>query len=301
MNAAAIGALLGLTAAAGLLMIITAVRAQATPSLVERIAPYVTGPVAAAVQPRRADSGVAALLAVLQPTFLGSAQRVDLVARLTRAGRSGDLQRFRLEQVVASAVGLLVGVVLAVLVVGNGAPLSGVVVLGLVGAIAGPLLIDRRLRHQGRQRSQRIGQQLPTVAELLAFSVAAGESPTAALERIADTVDGDLADEIRTCVADLRDGQPIHDALRGLADRCGVAEVERFVDGLVISLERGTPLVDVLRAQAADCRAAQRRRLMELAGRKDVLMLIPVVFFILPTVVLIALFPGAVSLDFLVH
>jgi len=40
---------------------------------------------------------------------------------------------------------------------------------------------------------------------------------------------------------------------------------------------------------------------MELAGRKDVLMLIPVVFFILPTVVLIALFPGAVSLDFLVH
>jgi tight adherence protein C len=300
MNAAASGALLGLTAAAGLLLIIARIRAQATPSLVERIAPYVTGPVAAAVQPRRADSGVAALIAVLQPTFLGSAQRDDLVARLARAGRSGDLQRFRLERVVASAVGLLVGVVLGVLVIGNGAPLSGAVVLGVVGAITGPLLMDRRLRHQGRQRSQRISQQLPNVAELLAFSVAAGESPTAALERIGDTVDGELADEIRTCVADLRDGQPIHDALRGLADRCGVAEVERFVDGLVISLERGTPLVDVLRAQAADCRAAQRRHLMELAGRKDVLMLIPVVFFILPTVVLIALFPGAVSLDFLV-
>ena len=300
MSTAAAGALLGLAAATGLLLIVARVRAQATPSLTERIAPYVTGSLASSVQHRRVDSGTRVLLSVLQPTLLSGQRRGDLAARLARAGRSGDLQRFRLEQVVASALGLLGGVVLAHLVIGNGAPLSGIIALALVGAVVGPLLVDRRLSQQARLRSQRISQQLPTIAELLAFSVAAGESPSAALERIAETVNGDLADEIRSCVADLRDGQPMHDALRGLADRCGVAEVERFVDGLVISLERGTPLVDVLRAQAADCRATQRRRLMELAGRKDVLMLIPVVFFILPTVVLVALFPGAVSLDFLV-
>ena len=300
MSTVAVGALLGLAAATGLLLVIARIRAQATPSLAERVAPYVIGPLATAVQTRRHDSGLSALVAILRPTMFSSTQRDDLAVRLARAGRPADIQRFRLEQLAASAGGLLLGVVLAVIVIGNGAPLSGVIALGIVGAIAGPLVMDRRLRHQSQQRAQRIGQQLPTVAELLAFSVAAGESPSAALERIAETVDGDLADEIRSCVADLRDGQPIHDALRGLADRCGVMEVERFVDGLVISLERGTPLVDVLRAQAADCRAAQRRRLMELAGRKDVLMLIPVVFFILPTVVLIALFPGAVSLDFLV-
>jgi len=300
MNGAAVGALLGLAGAAGFLLIVVRVRAQATPSLAERIAPYVTGPLAGAVQPQRTDSGVSALISVLQPTLLTGERRVDLVARLARAGRSGDVQRFRLEQVVASALGLLAGAFIAVLVIGNGGPLSGILALGLVGAVTGPLLVDRRLSQQSRRRSQRMTEQLPTIAELLAFSVAAGESPSAALERIAETVNGDLADEIRTCVGDLRDGQSVHDALRGLADRCGVSEVERFVDGLVISLERGTPLVDVLRAQAADCRAVQRRRLMELAGRKDVLMLIPVVFFILPTVVLIALFPGAVSLDFLV-
>jgi hypothetical protein len=58
---------------------------------------------------------------------------------------------------------------------------------------------------------------------------------------------------------------------------------------------------ELLRAQAADSRAAQSRRLMESAGRKDVSMLIPVVFLILPTVVVIALFPGFRSLHLFIN
>jgi len=135
---------------------------------------------------------------------------------------------------------------------------------------------------------------------LLAFAVAAGESPVVALERVANTVHGDLADEIRGAIADLRGGLTLDEALKGVSDRTGSVDVERFVDGIIISLERGTPLAEVLRAQAADARAAERRKLMELAGRKDVAMLIPVVFFILPTVVLIALFPGIRSLELVV-
>jgi tight adherence protein C len=89
----------------------------------------------------------------------------------------------------------------------------------------------------------------------------------------------------------------MHDLVRS----SGSPEVERFVDALVLAMERGTPLADLLRAQAADARAAQARRLMESAGRKDVSMLIPVVFLILPTVVLIALFPGFRSLHLFVN
>ncbi len=60
------------------------------------------------------------------------------------------------------------------------------------------------------------------------------------------------------------------------------------------------PLAAVVRAQAEDARTEERRRLMELAGRKDVAMLIPVVFLVLPTVVLVALFPGVQSLRLVV-
>jgi hypothetical protein len=89
----------------------------------------------------------------------------------------------------------------------------------------------------------------------------------------------------------------IEASLRSVA--VGVASYERFVDAVVVALERGTPLADVLRAQADDVRGARRRTLLELAGRRDVLMLVPVVFLILPTVVLIALFPAAHALRLL--
>jgi tight adherence protein C len=186
------------------------------------------------------------------------------------------------------------------MLIANGAPAIGVVLLAALGAVGGVLVADRRLVTQGKSRQRRIGQQLPTVAELLAFAVAAGESPVVALERVAHTTTGDLSDEIRVAIADLHAGFTLDQALRGIADRTGSQDVERFVDGLIVSLERGTPLAEVLRAQAADARAADRRALMEIAGRKDVAMLIPVVFFILPTVVLIALFPGIRSLQLVV-
>ena len=62
------------------------------------------------------------------------------------------------------------------------------------------------------------------------------------------------------------------------------------------SLERGTPLADVLHAQAADVREAGRRALIESAARREVLMMVPVVFLVLPVTVLFALFPGLISI-----
>ena len=117
------------------------------------------------------------------------------------------------------------------------------------------------------------------------------EADTRALERVSSHA-GDVA----VMVADIRGGRPVEVALRGLAVRSGVRSVQRFVDGIVVALERGTPLADVVRAQAEDARTEERRRLVESAGRKDVSMLIPVVFLVLPTVVLVALFPGVQSL-----
>ena len=70
----------------------------------------------------------------------------------------------------------------------------------------------------------------------------------------------------------------------------------RFVDGVVVAAERGTPLAEVLRAQAADVREAGRRALLEAGGRREIAMLVPVVFVILPTTVVFALYPGLVGI-----
>ena len=59
---------------------------------------------------------------------------------------------------------------------------------------------------------------------------------------------------------------------------------------------RSTPLAGVLHAQAADAREAGRRNLIETGARREVLMMVPVVFLILPVTVLFAFWPGVVGL-----
>jgi tight adherence protein C len=59
-----------------------------------------------------------------------------------------------------------------------------------------------------------------------------------------------------------------------------------------VAVERGTPLADVLRAQAQDVRDMGRRRLMETGGKKEIAMMVPVVFLVLPVTVLFAVYPG---------
>jgi tight adherence protein C len=64
-----------------------------------------------------------------------------------------------------------------------------------------------------------------------------------------------------------------------------------------VAIERGSPLADVLRAQATDAREAGKRALLELGGKKEIAMMVPVVFLILPVTVLFALFPGFFALN----
>jgi len=87
-------------------------------------------------------------------------------------------------------------------------------------------------------------------------------------------------------------------ALQGLADRTGLVSLARFVDGIVVAVERGTPLAEVLRGQAQDVREAGRRAVMESGGKKEIAMMVPVVFLVLPVTVLFAIFPGFTFLRF---
>jgi len=63
-----------------------------------------------------------------------------------------------------------------------------------------------------------------------------------------------------------------------------------------VAIERGTPLADVLHAQALDVRELGKRALLDAGGRKEIAMLLPVVFLILPVTVLFALYPGLLTL-----
>jgi tight adherence protein C len=284
----AAGALIGLAFGAAVALIAAAVLAHRPLRLVDRVR--------APRGPAGERGPLEALRQILgSPAFrLVSRDGVDLSTRLRRAGRGGDADSYRLERLVWCAVGAGLGALAGLLLGVRGGSVSAgaVTALLVVGCAAGWLAHDRGLAKATRTRATRMSEQLPTVAELVAFAVAAGEGPLAALDRVAATVRGELAAEFAGAVRRVRGGAAFPAALRDMADAVPSLEAARFADGIAVATERGTPMAEVLRAQAADARAGGRRRLLEQAGRKEVLMLVPVVFFILPIVVVIALYPG---------
>ncbi|WP_432482606.1 type II secretion system F family protein [Kineococcus esterisolvens] len=282
MTPAATGALLGLLGGAGGALVLLGVPLRRTPSLEARIAPYLSRPAGRgwrAAARRSLEAAAGACGAVL-----GSSATVR--ARLDVLDPEREVAQHRAEQVLWALGGAGAAALLCAAAAVRGS-LTAPAALGLLvgGSLAGALLRDAALARAVRRRRAEVEEDLPAVAELLALSVGAGEGVAAALARVA-TGGGALAADLRRALADVGTGSPLVEALTATADRLGVAALGRFTDGLAVAVETGSPLAAVLRAQAVDAREAQRRRLLEEGGRREVRMLVPVVFGVLPVTVL---------------
>ncbi|MFI5955253.1 type II secretion system F family protein [Cryptosporangium sp. NPDC051539] len=293
----AAGAVIGLGLALGILLVARGVPPARRPRLEDRLAPYLGRAevtrvaLGAAKGPDRSWAAAARSVAELLDRLLGGGRAVQ--RRLVASGRPPAVVGFRAEQVRWGAIGLVSGVVLAAAT----GRLPGLGVLGALGAAGGVLGRDWWLSVQVRRRSDAMRAELPVVAELLALAVTAGEAPAAALRRVSETGRGELSRELARALGESRSGAGLITALEALAARAASEPLARFVDGIVIALERGTPLAEVLRAQAADAREAEKRSLLAAGGRREIAMMIPVVFLILPVTVLFALYPGLVSIS----
>jgi tight adherence protein C len=301
------GGLLGATTAIGLLLVVARVAAARRPQLAARVLPYLrdlprsgAGHVAAPPAPR------SVVAAVYGPLLRSAAETVERVLggassvrrRLERAGSDATVHDFRVEQVLWGLVAFAVAAAYGVLdaLRDPGGVLSSAV-LCVIAFVLGVLARDHHLTGQVRSRQRRILAEFPTVAELLALSVAAGESPVSALDRVVQRSGGELSRDLARVLAAVRTGEPVSVAFDRLAAASGLPLVARFAQGIAVAVERGTPLADVLHAQAADVREAGRRELIEVAARREVLMMGPVVFLVLPVTVLFAFWPGVVGLS----
>lgn len=305
------GGLLGATWACGLLLVGTRLVATRRPTLESRIAPYIrdvpTGTPLWTPRPPT-DSALSALTAIAAPFLEGGADRLQRILggrasvhrRLERAGSNLSVEQFRISQVEWALGGFAGMLVLGVLGPARqpGRALPWLVLCFGAGGLT-MIMRDSWLSRQVNNRERRMLTEFPAIADMLALSVAAGEGPIAALDRVVSTCRGSLVDELARVLAESRTGIPMISALDGLARRTGLAVVARFAEGLAVAMARGTPLVDVLAAQAADVREAAKRELIETGARKEVVMMVPVVFLILPVTLLFAFYPGVVGLNLL--
>ncbi|YAL82467.1 type II secretion system F family protein [Dermacoccaceae bacterium W4C1] len=213
--------------------------------------------------------------------------------RLERAGQPTDVEGFRAQQAVWGVTAGIAGSALALLrVFAAGTSLVVALALVLLSVAAGVVARDQKLSRDARRREERILAEFPSLAEMLALAITAGEGAAAALDRVTRLSRGELSGELGRCLADARAGASLPEALQGLADRTGIPSLARFVDGIVVAVERGTPLADVMRAQAQDARDASKQLLIEEGGRREIAMMIPVVFLVLPVTIAFAVYPG---------
>jgi len=305
----AAGGWLGLCCGVGVLVVVARVPVRRGGAVADRVLPYLRDLPAAAALLQAGDGRVVISAAghrvgmrersrAVRATL---ADRLDLLVggtstvrrRLAQSG-GGTVEDFRARQVVWAGIAVADVLGLGIVRAGAGRPPAPVpfALLALAAGVGGVWACDRALSERASTSRRRLALQLPAAAELLALSVGAGEGPTAALTRVAGLCGGELGRDLTSVLGEIRAGATVAAALDGYANRSDVSSVRRFADAFVVALERGTPLAGVLRAQAADARDAARRELTERAARREVLMLLPVVFLVLPVTVVFALFPG---------
>lgn len=216
--------------------------------------------------------------------------------RIAQAGWSMTAASFRARQLGAAVAGMMLGAVVAVVGSLSGFVTTGGFALAPLAAVTGIVACDVALQRAGARRRARIEDELPTVLEFLSLCLAAGEGMRDALRRVGEAGTGELTAELRRAVLASGTGSSLSDALTATARRLDVASLTRATDHIVSAIDRGAPLALVLQHQATDVREEAKRRLIEAAGRKEIAMLLPLVFLLLPLSVLYALFPGVVML-----
>lgn len=304
-----LGVGLGLAGGTGLFLALTGTPLTRRTTLDARLAPYLrdTPRPSRLLQERRALTPFPTLERLLGPVLLDLVKAVEkwvggvssVPQRLEQNGGTMSVEQFRAEQVLWGGFGLAAALVLALLSVLSGTGTNPPALLLSAGmfTLLGVLGRDRYLTRQVSTREERMLQEFPTIAELLALAVTAGEGPVGALERVTRISAGELSRELGRALADARAGRSLVHALEGIASRTSLPALARFVDGVAVAVERGTPLAEVLRAQAVDVREAGKRQLLESAGRREIAMMVPVVFLVLPVTILFALFPGFYGLQ----
>lgn len=185
-------------------------------------------------------------------------------------------------------------------------PLPGLVRLSLLPlvlagvAVVGYLLPGIVLSHQGSIRRDRIGRELPDVLDLLVISVEAGLGLDAAIKRVAQEVRLSapiLSGELHHVSLELKAGIQRAQALRNLANRCGVDEVGSLAAMLIQADRFGVSVGRSLRVHSDSVRTKRRQRMEELAAKIPLKLLFPVLFMIFPAIMAVMAGPALIRVS----
>jgi tight adherence protein C len=176
---------------------------------------------------------------------------------------------------------------------------QGFLPLLFLGATVGYYLPNFLLRRLARRRQREIFENIPDALDLLTVCVEAGLSLERAMAKVAGEIhikSVALAQELQLVLMEMRSGFSKEKALRNLALRSGVEDIDTLVAMLIQSERFGTSMGDSLRVHADNLRGKRSQVAEEAAAKIALKLLFPLIFCVFPTLLLVLMGPAAIQI-----
>jgi tight adherence protein C len=171
-------------------------------------------------------------------------------------------------------------------------------ILTIVAVGLGFLVPDILLGRKVSARQQTLRLALPDALDLLVICMEAGLGIDQALLYVSQELriaHPELCEEFDLVNAEMHVGKTRVEALRSLADRTGVDDLQALVATLIQTDRFGTSVAQSLRVHSDDLRTKRRQRAEELAAKTTIKMVVPLVLFIFPALFVVILGPAVIT------
>jgi tight adherence protein C len=142
-----------------------------------------------------------------------------------------------------------------------------------------------------------LNEELTRILQMCSIMISAGESPMSALRYISQRSIGTLSSLINNELKNLEADGNLIKTFEYLAVTSGSKQVRRLGNSLQVAINRGSPLLQVIQNQVLSINKEIHTNLLRRSGQKEIALLIPVVFLILPISILFAVWPSIYSLN----
>ncbi len=153
------------------------------------------------------------------------------------------------------------------------------------------LWLDRR----ANTRQAQILEDVPGMLDLMVVCTDAGLNLPQALAVTAGRTPGPLGAELRRCLQQTEAGTPMAEALRLMAARSGLPDLEALTNAVVRADNLGTPITQLCRDQAQQARWRKRNRIEARIATVPLKLTLVTVFFFLPVLLVLTVVPNLIS------
>ena len=216
-----------------------------------------------------------------------------LTLSLKRAGMESTSTEFFLGvKAFASLVGAIGGSALVNAITADTTQTLIAIPAGLILGFKAP---DFYLSSKAGKRANEVLETLPDALDLLTISVEAGLGFDAAIVKMTEKMKGALAEEFKRAAGEQRVGKSRQDALRAIVERVEQKELQNFISAIIQADQLGVSMSKVLRIQSEQLRMERRQRAEERAAKAPVIIMLPTIGCIFPSLFIVILGPAALQ------